>query len=33
MDMVLPIEMAARTSSGQEITETWAQVWFDVADV
>ncbi len=33
MDMVLPIEMTARTSSGEEITETWAQVWFDVADV
>ena len=33
IDMVLPVEMVARAGSGEEITETWAQVWFDVGDV
>ncbi len=32
-DMVLPIEMVAEAVSGEEITETWAQVWFEVGDV
>ncbi len=27
------LEMAAQTSSGEEITERWAQVWFGVADL
>ncbi len=33
MDMVLPVETVVQTASGEEITETWAQVRFDVGDV